>query len=608
MKQLIVLLIVLLASNPLAAQGPVFHQRDLYGYPYEDLSDLLRRSPGLYPLDYGLFNAPVMIRPWEQNPWQLRVELDGIPQNRRYDGIFDSNLQPAAELDSISYHFLGSGSAGTVRLASRSLPVDSPITEFQIREGFYGFTTVDFAHAQRAYHSMTFELTGRLSWYNGMRNDSSYSNTGRIEHIIKTDAHSNRLRGKVGLDVSSRWRAELTYAGSNVQSGNILNYLGEYIERSEGILSFAQKDSLRSAWNPRLQLYLRQDRENWGNPFHARELTGGYVATAALPALHQRLSLRQTGSLSQVYFPGMNRQRLMTADLTLADSIRVGFGGLRLSGSLAHESSHGAGVNDASIVLPSAEADLTTTAWRGVSARAGLQYVEETVPVAWRYGRYDVVRRPLLIAPEFADTVNSYGAATAPLSMHADRYLKGRLGAGWSTAGGTSVDLDAIVLQRQGNFANAFLVQNRTISMSYAPVQSKSAVLGIAGSAIIPLWYGLRLDNWWSAQAASDSPSDILDSRGYTRLYFEHAYFKSPLIIRSHLSYEYFGERVAYSDLGTYTMRASGVVGFRVSGTIKGVTLIWGTENLLNSAYEVLPGYKMTGKEEYLQFIWTIWL
>jgi hypothetical protein len=45
-----------------------------------------------------------------------------------------------------------------------------------------------------------------------------------------------------------------------------------------------------------------------------------------------------------------------------------------------------------------------------------------------------------------------------------------------------------------------------------------------------------------------------------------------------------------------------------VSATVRGVTLIWGTENVLKVHYSFMPGYRMIAKEEYLAFIWRLWL
>ena len=75
----------------------------------------------MYPMDYGTLGAPMVFRPWNMNPWQIQVEKDGILQNGSSDGLYNSNLQPVIELDSIRYDFLSGGAAGKFRLTTRSI-------------------------------------------------------------------------------------------------------------------------------------------------------------------------------------------------------------------------------------------------------------------------------------------------------------------------------------------------------------------------------------------------------------------------------------------------------------------------------------------------------
>ena len=91
-------------------------------------------------------------------------------------------------------------------------------------------------------------------------------------------------------------------------------------------------------------------------------------------------------------------------------------------------------------------------------------------------------------------------------------------------------------------------------------------------------------------------------------MYFERSFFTAPLIIRSHISYEYIGPRVGYSERGIIQLHPANLIGFRLSGTIHGVTLIWGTENLFKQHYQLVPGYNMISKEEYIAVIWRLLL
>jgi hypothetical protein len=596
-KHSVFLFLSVLVASVAWAQGPVLHQADLWTFPYEDLSDLLRLYPGMYPLDYGTIGQPVLFRPWNLNPWELQVDRDGIPQNRHYDGLYDANLQPGAEIDTIRYDFLERGGAGRFELTTRNLPVDSPYTEVQIREGYYGYGTVDFGQGEKIYKSTTLELTGRLLYYNGMRDQSA--------------AKFRRIRGKIGFNLGARWRGNIAYAGSNDASNSFLDSTGLYAERRDAILSIAENDTLRSHLSPSLQLYARQDREKWGNPFHAREFTKGSVLQVHATLPGQRFLFRQLNSLSTINFPGFRERHELWIELHGQDSVGVGFGALNVSGSIRRESDWGIGIPDENTTLVGGGVEYVSPAVNDFTLHGGTQYTEEIVPMAWRFGSYLLTDRPLQVSPDFADESLAYQSLLTGQSPGKDHYWKSDVGIRWNVRGGY-VDATAMALKRPGEFRNRFLVasgtQGQYIFMDYSKVGADTAQFGIALDAQIPLVYGLRVDSWWFRQANANDLGFSEDSRGYTRLYFEHAYFQTPLIIRAHISWQYYGQRLAYSNYGTSYLGPNNVIGFRISATIKGVTAVWGTENFTNEYYHILPGYKMIGKEEYLGFIVRLWL
>jgi hypothetical protein len=591
-RPLLISLALIASAGCLCAQGPIFHQSDLWTLSYEDLSDILRKYPNMYPLDYGTMGSPLLIRPWNLNPWELRIERDGIPLNRRYDGLADINLQPAGELDSINYNFLAGDAAGRFELTTRRMPVDSPVTEFQIREGYYGYGTVDFAHGQKFYKSAALEITGRLVWYDGLRQDVSASKL-------------NRVRGRFGMDLSRRWRGELTYAGSNDNTKFVVDS-SLYAEREEAILDLFERDSIHTSWNPRLSLYLRQDRENWYGSFRAREKSEGWVFHLHPPMPGQRMWLQQSANIASINFPGFQQQREIALELRAGDSLSMRIADVCAATELRRESRWtNKGETDA-VWLPQANLSAWRNIFTDVRLLAGASYATETAPLSFRLGQYRISERPLLFAPEFRDVTLEYAPSPDP-APHVDRYLKALTGVRWQKDR-AYLELDGMTVQHIGSKSYAFQDSLSRVFLDYAARDTSDAQAGLALSASVPLFYGLRVDGWWSAQAQLKDLASSVDRRGYTRLYFERAFFKTPLIIRSHVSWEHFGQRVAYSDRGLATLGPDNVIGFRISATIKGVTLIWGTENLFIEKYQIIPGYRMIGKEEYLAFIWRLWL
>jgi len=582
------------------AQGPVFTQEDLQTFSFEDFSDVLRRFPGMYPLDYGTFGAPVIIWPWQQHPWLLRIEKDGIPERRLSDGLYDASLQPLGEIGKADYRLHSGGALGTIHLKMREVSVDTPYTEFQIREGYYGYGTVDFLHSQRVYKSLALDLSGRLGWYNGLR--------------YQTASRFNRVRGRLGYDLGRKWRSELTYAGSNVDSEFPSVSNGYYTEREEGILVFHRVDSVVSQIEPSVRLFVRQDRESWGSPFRLREQSWGYVGDLALNLARHHIRFRQSSIYADMDVPNVaggdslsatGVRGEMSVDFLLSDSLDFRFAGMRIFAGV-NRVADWADTEVDHVVLSRGGVEFRTQPLHSLSLHGGSQYSEEHIPLLWRAGNYNVADRPLPISSAFGYPAQLYRGSSFSLSG-VDRYVTSSAGLEWRMRR-AMLDVTGIALYRPGDFENRFHRDDSGVTLVHDRRETDAAELGVAISASVPLRYGLRVDSWWFRQGSGDDLATTTDLRGYTRLYFEHDFFHTPLTIRSHISYEEIGQRNAFSDKGTAVLGPNRLIGFRLSATIRGVTLIWGTENFFKEHYSLLPGYSMIAKEEYLAFIWRLWL
>lgn len=595
MRRLAIRIIVFFLVIPVVcAQGLILHQSDLWTLPYEDMSDIFRRYPGMYPLDYGTLGAPLFFHPWGLNPWEMRVERDGIPQNRRFDGLYDLNLQPGNEIETIQHHPLDGGPAGIFRLSTRALKTDTPYTEFQIREGFYGYGTVDFAHGQRLYRSLSLELTGRLGWYDGMR--------------IPADSRTTRIRGRIGFALGQRWRTNLTYAGSKAKSGFILSPDHPYFpSREEGILEIVERDSARTALSPSIRIYSREDRESWGSHWKASELSTGIVTEANTKFARQYQAWTHHTSWTEMNVPGMERRAELSLRLALRDSIPVSGIDIIMNGVFSRESEWSGSREQESRWIGRYSFRFENHPIANISGRLGFAYAETPVPISWCRGQYALSDRPLVIFPEMRDMLSRVVPINGSLPV--DRYLKSEVGAKW-VRDEMLCDLAFITINRPGDLETRFTVSNNTVRLASVANPNEKTIVGITGGTIVPLWYGFQLESWWSAQSSSDQLTSITDARGWTRIYFEHDYFDSPLTIRSHISYEHIGRRTGFSDRfpTSVILGPNHLLGFRVSATIKGVTIVWGTENVLKDHYSLMPGYPMIGKEEYLAFIWRLWL
>jgi hypothetical protein len=590
----------LAAVLPAYAQFPLFTQEDLRTLPYEELGDVLRKYPGMYPLDYGTPGAPMLFRPWSLLPWECRAEMDGIPQNRLGDGLYDSNQQPVSELGAMGFDFLNGGAAGMFALSSRTFPVGSQYAELHVRRGYYNYTDGDFTYSRKIVRRLTLEIDGRMA---------VYSTVNRYAHPWKQEngSWSRRIRSQLGFDAGRTWRGTFTYAASSYQARSSVSPFHPYYERRDGILKLAQQDAQRGSFAPSLSFYLRQDREEWGNPLALREMDRGWILEGHARLPHQRFTFEQSGVVATMDYPGIKQTYELAASLAVRDLISLRWVSGRAFASLRKESYWRQDSPYEASLLPDIGFAGHSRSYHNLYLLGGTEYVEEMVPLAWRYGSFRIGGRPLLIAPEFADLQDRYAGVLPGHLPGLDRYLKSELGLGWQRQA-ASINVELLRIDRPGRFANHFLVDSDRVYLWNRPQPGGDVKWGISGAASVPLGYGFRLDSWWFAQAKGVRQRRAEDSRGYSRLYYEESFFKCPLVLRSHVSYERLGTRNAFSEHEAVHLHAANLVGLRLSATVRGFSLIWGVDNIFKQRYSILPGYPIVAREEFLGLLWSAWL
>jgi hypothetical protein len=125
----------------------------------------------------------------------------------------------------------------------------------------------------------------------------------------------------------------------------------------------------------------------------------------------------------------------------------------------------------------------------------------------------------------------------------------------------------------------------------------------IAGTWAI--WDSLELSGLASLNDAIDDPEGIVPKEsGWGAITYRHTYFEDNLRMVGRLEEVYWGERSATKYLRSYTLPEVNITNFRISATIKNVTLYWGMNNLLSEDYELLGGYPMVRREEVYGVRW----
>jgi len=596
----VMLVVALLVARPAGAQFPVLTHDDLLSLPYEELGDVLRKYPGMYPLDYGTPGAPMLFRPWNLLPWECRAELDGIPQNRLGDGLYDSNQQPVSALGMIGFDFLNGGAAGTINMESRTFPVDSQYVEVHLRRGYYNYADGDLTYSRKLYRRVTLEINSDMA---------VYSTVNRYSHAWKQEdgSWSRRIRSQLGFDVGHAWRGTLTYAAASYQAQSSISPYHPYYERRDGILTLEQQSARRSTLAPTLKLYLRQDREEWGNPLALREMDRGWVMEGHARLPHQHVTFAQSGVIATMDYPGIKQTYELAASISVRDSVESRWVSGNAFASLRKESYWRQGSAYEAYLLPDGGFSGRSVPYHNLYLLGGVEYLEESVPLVWRYGSFRIAGRPLLIAPEFTDLQDRYAGVLPGHLPGLDRYFKSEVGLGWQLQT-SNVNLELLRIDRPGHFANHFVTDSENVYLWRRPQPGGDVKWGVSGAASVPLGYGFLLDSWWFAQAKGARQRRAEDSRGYSRLSFERRLFAWPLVFRSHISYERLGVRNAFSERETMRLPAANLVGVRLSASVRGFSLIWGADNIFKQRYSILPGYPIVAREEFFGLLWTAWL
>jgi len=563
---------------------------------YEDMSDLMRRMPGMYPLDYGVAGAPVLFRPWGFAPWYLGVERDGIPWSRVSDGLYDSNLDLPDELDTLALRHDGTHPFATMQLKTRALPTDTATTEVTLQEGYYGFGRVDFTHAQRLNKRIEAEGRGRLWWYDGMRQLPGGNTFSR--------ARFYNLSGKFRYDLGRSWRTKLEYGGANVdaQSPTLVDSLvrpQDYSEREYGTLQIGRYDSIGHV---ELGLHARQDRVTRDEYYRLREqFWYGYVE-GGLTRGRSYMKSRIATESSEFNYTGLkgHSDKIVSSfyggyDAKVAELGARAMLSKQLSGKLDGDD----GKNALSVAGNAKSREFSGTRLE-VEAFGG----EMQMPGFWRYSQFEVSHLGLTIDDEFLP--GRYFAGQY-VGFEAPRDYRIGIG-GWS--GGLAFAKSSSSAEIKWNAYSVvgprYLLEGDTIHTYGRPDGREEQWQGPSLVANIALLDFLRVQSTSCVSLDKNGLRRALDTRSYSRLLFTKDYFKAPLRITSYVAYEHIGKHRAVSDIREEVIGPAHLVHFRVEAGIHGVTMVWGLENLTGQHYEYLPGYMLIRKEEYFGVKWTL--
>lgn len=600
MKRSTIIVIAILV--PYLLSGQTLTRTEMSTMSYEDLADWLRRLNGTYLMDYGVAGAPIVNRPWGMNPWIVGTQRDGIPWSRVSDGLYESNLDTPEEFATIRLSTLGEGTTPTIELTTRRLATDSATTEFRLREGYYGFGRLDFAHGQELSPRIIGEVRGRLFWYDGMRSqaENRYS-----------EARFYNLAGRLSYQISDKMSGELEYGGQNVDSRSPVVLLENsfarwpeiYTEREFGTASLKYR---LGSIGIRFGLHARQDREQRTDPanghriFSLREQFHYGFAEGRVSFRNGEASTRVAAESSEFGFDDSGHFDQHAAGFAAA--ARRTFRFIELSAhanvkSLSGSSQAGSSKVE-SLLGMSARVPVTS----GVSLFGDGATAKSTTPAFWRYASFDIVNRPLLVDPAFASG-RYYSGANSNENSGESSIETSIWTAGVNVKSAqSSLNLGWKVVD---NWGPRFVSINDTVFLQSGHSQSGKWT-GPELYCDLPIVLGMKVHSLSSAQVDNNDLARAIQARTFTRLVYQNKFFKSRLGILAYAAHELIGRHRTVSEVESKVVGPANLLHFRIEGTIEGVTLIWGAENLTAQHYEYLPGYMMIRKEEYFGLKWTL--
>lgn len=589
------LALLLIAAMFCTARAQVLTHDRMSTMAYEDLSDWIRRLPGLYPMDYGVAGAPVIFRPWNTQPWMLGAQRDGIPWNRVSDGLYDSNLDSPEGIESIGLRFDGLSPMGTLDIRGRSLPNDSATTEVVLREGYYGFGRVDFAHAQKFSDKLSAEGRGRLFWYDGLRFETSKS-------------RFYNLSGKLNAKLSEKWNGSLEYGGSDVDAQAPVAFKVDEIFRRPQIYSEREYGTAKlnrngDVFDVEFGLHARQDRENRDPYFGLREKFWYGYAEGKYAKGQTEASVRIAGELADFVFPGVDQtsENAIVVNASAHHDFKFLDARARLLRRTKTENARAFKTNlddpDESIW-----ASVESKKFAGLSAVAEASKGRKSAPQFWLYANYPTYYRDILVDDRFADSTY-YGGHWQGFEA---RYEQDEF---YVLSGGLNFSHGSTNAQvrwtRLDTGPNRFLVSNDTL-FYYMGDHGKNPWQGPSLDCDVALTKSFRLQSTSFISVDINGLGRAIDTRSFSRLLFNRDFFKSPLHITSYIAHEMIGNHDAVSEYEAHNVGPTHMLHFRVEGTIEGVTLIWGVENLTGQHYQYLPGFTMISKEEYFGMRWIL--
>jgi uncharacterized membrane protein len=550
----------------------------------EDIGDVLRYLPGTYPYDMATFGAYAGIWMRGQTPRKTTYSLDGRVLNHRRNGMADLNEITVEEIEKV---FTEPGvpdphppsTGGDIGFRSYLPMRDVPFSRVALRAGYYGFTTVDFHIAQRFYGNWSANLVGQIGYFED-KGDS-------------TDVESAHFRAHLTHKPTPLWSGRISYY--HYRAKNQIPYPSGHHKsvRNDLILSVARR--LKPAGQTRLefQSWITDIHQNDLDVFHESEARLGGQLRAVAPVC-------STGSAwVGLFAEGWEIEA--ENDPSEQDVEIRAFGGatVPITSGLTASSSVLYAVYDSGIDEPAASTAITLypLSWIKLTGSGEWSFRAPSYFESFGHGRLSL--RDDLVEPALRLALGDTLIPPSELCPERSQTFSGEvtLSLPWSfrlSFGAFRIELSDPIVYRQIEYGHIQAQNGATTAWQGSHVACQWTV-----------WDSLELTGTWNFNDAIDDPDAIVPQHsGWTALTYRRTFFQGDLRMIGRIEGKYWGERTLTRSLRTYTAPEAKVFNFRISATIKDVTLFWGMNNMASERYQLLGGYPMIHREDIFGVRW----
>jgi hypothetical protein len=545
---------------------------------YEDLGDIVRNIPGYYQYDLGVYGQPLILYYEGTVP---SITLYGIPLNYSANGFFDYNLLSPGYMQKGTQYLSGAGEGfidaqGLMAWIPQKFDTSSvPYSRVNYRDGYYGLGVADFVLAEKLGKDTNFQIGGRISEFNG--------------RLYNSEVNTDQLRGALYQPLPKGWNLTIDYINNHHKAGMTFGSDNRRLSREDWFIVANKVDSCKETrivlhynfmedkYSSNIRPYEEKYDLKIDRGFRYRGFTvkpSVYINWHCLNSRQGAGDLEKQASFSETLIIQRNLTKLLAMETGISCLT-----GKRTTHSETATLSYGVNPRSRLYLMVTRSENPIRTMYRSDAMPFGY-YLPGSV--SWQLG--DALASSPGLKPEII--------TSAKLG-----YEKFR----WRSFMSFKSTLFLKKLQRPFDSMGMG-------SASYSWINGEDQSLyGAEMTLSVGRWRGFELKLDYTFIQSDSDRIFLPPSYGNVLFDYQNRAFNGDLTYTFEVFGRYFGERRGWIDSQYYTLGDDNVWGARFIFKVGDFTLFWGNENIFAREYSIIPGYRMSSREEVWGVNWVFW-